>query len=572
LNPLQIKPYYDVVVIGAGISGLTSAAILSKAGLSVCVLEMDVRAGGYLAGFRRNNFRFDSAIHWLNQCGPGGLVTKAFDLIGTDHPRAVPQQRIRRYKGESYDYLLTNNPDELKARLIADFPHEEKGIIKFFNAAKTLGAAFHKHRVIFRSEETMSPWERIKFNAALLRFAVPFIRYIRYSGNEGTIKGLRLFFKDKRLQKLFCSETDLLSCLVPIGWAYYGDYQSPPPGGSQAFPEWLCHVIDFYKNPVCYQCKVTRILLENNTSTGVEFEHRGHLHTVKSKHVIAACDVETLYEKMLPPGTVSNKLISKLRNAKLYSSSVTVSLALDCPVEELGFNEELIFLCNENVKREDHESGDPRLNGISILAPSFRDKSLAPENQGTLTLYSPAFFDYSNHWNTDRDDNGNIVRGEEYKKLKRSYADVMINRVEEKLAPGLSKHILYCDVATPITHWRYTGNRNGSMMGAKPGRENMQAKIAHYQTPVTNLLLGGHWSDLGGGVPIAVKSAVNTALLVLKKENKEAFHSVSEYLSDHISLDEALQRSCFKPYDNSWKQEPTPAQKAGAKVAVSPTP
>ncbi len=569
LQPAQIKSSYDVVIIGAGISGLTSAALLSKAGLSVCILEMDSRAGGYLAGFRRNNFRFDSAIHWLNQCGPKGIVTRVFDFIGSDHPRPVSQTRIRRYKGETFDYLLTNNPDELKEKLIADFPHEEKGIRKFFAAAKKIGAAFNKHQVFFRSEETMNFFEKIDFKLKTLRFIIPFIRYVMYSGDKGITKGLKLFFKDPKLHKIFCSEQDLLSCLVPIGWAYYGDYQSPPKGGSQVFPEWLEHVITFYKNDVFYKSKVTRILLENNECKGVEFEHRGTSYTLNSKYVIAACDVETLYEKMLPEGSIPPKTISKLRNAKLYSSSVTVSLALDCPAELLGFNEELIFLCDENLKRDEHESGNPFTSGISILAPSLRDKSLAPKNQGTLTLYIPAFFDYSNNWHTEKDDKGNVVRGEAYKKFKTEHADIIIKRVEDKLAPGLRNHILYCDIATPITHWRYTGNRNGSMMGAKPGKENMQAGIAHYTTPVKNLLLGGHWADLGGGVPIAVKSAVNTALLILKKENPSAFQLLSKYLDEKAELNQLHNSDCFKPYDNSWKQKMTPAEKLEAEPAHS---
>ncbi|MFT4019858.1 MAG: hypothetical protein QM668_23035 [Agriterribacter sp.] len=102
------------------------------------------------------------------------------------------------------------------------------------------------------------------------------------------------------------------------------------------------------------------------------------------------------------------------------------------------------------------------------------------------------------------------------------------------------------------------------MMGAKPGRKNMQDKIAHYQTPVKNLLLGGHWAELGGGVPIAAKAGTNACLLILKKEHKKAFTALADYIDGKISLQQLFDKASFKPYDNSWKQTPTPAEiKAG---------
>src|ERR1700730_16824528 len=135
----EIKPYYDVVIIGAGIGGLTAGALLSKAGFSVCILEKEPHVGGYLAGFRRKDFRFDTAIHWLNQCGTNGLVSRLFEVLGKDHPVAVPQTRIRRYIGDGFDYLLTNNPEQMKEKLITSFPHEKKGIEEFFRSAKKVG-------------------------------------------------------------------------------------------------------------------------------------------------------------------------------------------------------------------------------------------------------------------------------------------------------------------------------------------------------------------------------------------------------------------------------------------------
>ncbi len=552
----DIKPYYDVVVIGAGMGGLTAASLLSKTGFSVCVLEKEPHAGGYLAGFRRKDFRFDTAIHWLNQCMPGGMACKIFDILGSDHPVPVPQQKICRYKGETFDYLLTNKPDELRDQWITEFPHEKEGLIRFFNTAKKLGHSFANFGHVFRSEETMNFFERMANKRNLLKFAMPFIPLIRYTGPEGLKKGLNKYFKEPKLHEIFAADTELLSCLVPIGWAYYGDFQSPPHGGGQVLPEWLEHIVQYYGNDLFYKCKVNRIVTEGDTAKGVDFEHRGQQYTVNSKYIIAACDVEALYEKMLPQEMVQQKMKNKLKDADLYSSSVTVSIALDCTPDKLGFGEELVHMAG------DCTGADPETAEISILAPSYRDPSLAPEGQGTLTLYMPAFMQYKDNWHTDKNDDTDYIRNEKYKQLKNEIADVIIRRVEERVAPELRKHILFYDVATPVTHWRYTGNRNGTMMGAKPGRKNMQGKIAHYQTPVKNLLLGGHWAELGGGVPIAVKAGANATLLILQKENKAAFNVLAAYMDGKISAETLLQSPLFKPYDNSWVPAPTPAQKA----------
>ncbi len=103
MSTIPVKNNYDVIVIGAGVGGLTAALALSRSGLSVCVVEMASVPGGYLAGFHRSRFRFDTAIHWLNQCNEGGIMHTVFETFGTDYPKVVIQKRIRRIVGKSYD-------------------------------------------------------------------------------------------------------------------------------------------------------------------------------------------------------------------------------------------------------------------------------------------------------------------------------------------------------------------------------------------------------------------------------------------------------------------------------------
>ena len=178
----------------------------------------------------------------------------------------------------------------------------------------------------------------------------------------------------------------------------------------------------------------------------------------------------------------------------------------------------------------------------------------------------PAVMGYRDNWLTQKDEHGNYLRNDEYRNLKHEIAEILISRIEKNVAPGLRSHILFYEVATPVTHWRYTGNKNGTMMGAKPGKENMQNKIAHYHTPVKNLLLSGHWAELGGGVPIAVKSGANAALLILQKENKAAFRLLANYMDGKINADAIIHSSSFKPYDNSWVRKSTPAEKLAART------
>lgn len=562
----SFNEFYDVIIIGAGVGGLTAGALLSKCGFSVCVLEKEPHVGGYLAGFRRKDFIFDTAIHWLNQYNEQGVVTKLFRVLGDDFPRAITLERTRRYKGNGFDYLLTNNPDDLRDQLIKDFPHEKEGLIRFFRSAKKIGGSLNRLNSIFRSEETMSLPEKMLGKINMLKVVMPFIPFISYSGEKGLKKGLNKFFKDERLHRLFASETELIGCMIPIGWSYVNDFQCPPKGGGQVIPVWLQHIVEYYGNHVMTRCCVEEILVNNNVCTGVKINHRGEVKQLESKYVIAACDIEALYEKMLPAHAVPEKLKRKLRQAELYSSSFTISIALDCTAESLGFGEELVHLVDETSPFAAHNNGDPHTAEITILPPSCRDKSLAPEGCGTLALFMPAVMDYRDNWQTTRNGKGEYIRGEAYRELKREMAEIVIDRVAKALAPGLRSHILFYDVATPVTHYRYTGNKNGTMMGAKPGRKNMQDNIAHYQTPVKNLLLGGHWAELGGGVPIATKAGANACLLVLKNENKKAFRALADYLDEKISLQQFFDDSSFKSYNNSWKQPPTPAERKAKKM------
>jgi len=74
LDKSDIKPDYDVIVLGAGIAGLICGTFLAKSGKKVLIIEQHSIPGGYCTSFKRKGFIFDAAVHHIGGCGKWSVV------------------------------------------------------------------------------------------------------------------------------------------------------------------------------------------------------------------------------------------------------------------------------------------------------------------------------------------------------------------------------------------------------------------------------------------------------------------------------------------------------------------
>jgi prolycopene isomerase len=520
----QLPESCDVVVIGAGAGGLTAAALLANAGLATVVLESDSQVGGYLAGFKRRGFSFNTSIEWLNQCGPGGFVNHLFNSLGEAPPECPQMQRIRRFKSDSYDYLLTANPDELRDALLRDYPAEAAGIRAFFRDAEKLGRRLAILDRNIMGPETLSLAEKAVRNLRGFVWALPVLRYVLTPVD----RGLRRYFGSNGAEQVFGSHQTLMAVMVSVGWAYAGNFQACPQGGSRTLALWLHERIKAAGSRLFLNTPVARVLLDaRGEAAGVELADG---RAIRARYVIAACDVRNLYERMLPPGAVPARLLKALREAEIYHSCFSIFLGLDCEPTALGFGGEAVNLTRTGQSRGDHSGGDPHRTIITVLSPSVLDPTLAPPGKGTLIIHCPAYLEYRQQWGTG----AGLARGEEYQAVKQEFAEILLDRLEASIVPGLRRHIEVMEIATPVTYWRYTGNTCGSISGVKPTVRNVRAGVAHYQTPVKRLLLGGHCGEYGGGVPMAVRAAANASLIVLKELDPAAYGRLKSLINDPL--------------------------------------
>jgi prolycopene isomerase len=178
----------------------------------------------------------------------------------------------------------------------------------------------------------------------MLGWVLPVARYLRMPAE----KGLNRYFGNEDLKKIFCSEQHFMSVIMPICWAFTGDFQSPPEGGSAAFVNWLCGKISPPSSRIILNCAVEKVLVQDKRATGAILSNG---QVVSAKYIIAACDLESLYERMFPRGTVPERHIRRLRRADIYYSSMTIFLGLDRDAPHFGLQEELTALPDDIARR-----------------------------------------------------------------------------------------------------------------------------------------------------------------------------------------------------------------------------
>jgi len=136
---------YDAIVIGSGIGSLTTAALLTKEGQKVLVLERHYTAGGFTHVFKRKGYEWDVGIHYIGDVQrPMSPIKKLFDYISNCELKWADMGAVydRIIIGDrSYD--LVKGVQNYKDKLLEYFPEEGKAIDKFvdmvFAANKAMG-------------------------------------------------------------------------------------------------------------------------------------------------------------------------------------------------------------------------------------------------------------------------------------------------------------------------------------------------------------------------------------------------------------------------------------------------
>ena len=501
---------YDVIIIGAGLGGLTAGAKLSKEGKKVLLIEQHNIPGGCATTFKRNDFKIEVGLHMIDGLDDGDPKLKMFkELSVLDNLEFKRIPEFYRFVKPGVDMSIPDSYEQAIEVLTERYPAEKKGILKFFKVILAL------RKEIFRVPR--QKW-RMLLSMPIFPFLAPNLM-VRENTTVGQF--LDTLFNDDDLKLVLLGtlgyyhddpyNLSLLYFSVGQGSFFSGGGYFIK-GGSQMLSDYLASVIEDHDGKVVYGHIVNEIIIENGAATGVKYSEKsatkGEQQNASGKYIVANAALPNVIGELLKDTQAKTKLSNTIGNPEIAPSILSVYLGFKKPPKDLGnrYYSTIFFdggiASQKELAKYHHIDLSKRI--FIFVDYSQIDSGLAPEGK-SVGVFSA--MDYISDWDT--------LPKERYKERKEEAAQILIGRLD-KLIPGIKDEIEYYEVGTPTTIRRYTLNPKGTAYGYAQIPRQAGRKRAKIRSPIRNLFFASAWTEPGHGFTGAILSGYWCAEEILR--------------------------------------------------------
>ncbi len=481
---------WDVIIMGAGVAGLTCGCLLAQKGLKVLIIEKNQKIGGCCSSFQKEGFSFDLSVQSLGECQKGGRIWKLMQRLDLlDQIHFVPLEPAREYHFPDQRILQSSHLETHIENLSRLFPKERRGIEQVYTV---LRKTFDE----FSEVPSSLNW----FDPSSFSSQFPFLTQYK-DKTFGQLLGehlshpfLKTILSIRSSYALLPPDEISVAGMAGIEMSYFNYGVSCIRGRVEELPVHMGEVFKKWKGEMILGQEVEKILIDNRRAMGVQLKD-GQIYT--GRVIVSNIDAQTTFFTLLGENQIPSGYRSKLKGLRPSLSYFILYLGIEGHLEELSVSNNEVFSDVELSKEYGalYENRIPEGAPFYLLAPSRVNPSHAPEGKSTLCLSIKAPYHFCEGWHQ-----GIIERLSQY----------LISRALA-LIPDLKKRILVSAETTPITIQKWTGNLQGAAYGW--AQIPSQSGIYRLQrtTPIPNLFLTGHWTSPGGGIAAVVASGELTA-------------------------------------------------------------
>jgi prolycopene isomerase len=494
-----------IVVIGAGLGGLCSAAYLARAGLPVTVVERHDKVGGYATSFRRGRFTFEVSLHGSSLMGAVPQQILA-ELGIRERLQLVPLPEFYRLLGGAVDLVVPQCAPEAYIEVLRrHFPHEAQGINRFVHTLLAIiaeanrlhgnGGRFFKPTFPLRYPQ-MWRWRKATL-AEMIGSCVTDPRLGNLLGGLWSYFGL----PPSRLSAFYYA--------AAMGeFLKYGSWYVRP--RSQQLSDLLREAIQDAGGQVRTGVGATGILLEDGRTAAVDLSDGRRL---PARAVVANLSPQVLRARLLPDRLRRSRRLRPYDVNRPSLSAFIVWLGLKGPLPPGLQGAEFHVNLPEGPEAEYRAAltGDVQRGAFVVTLYDNILPDFSPPEAATLSIL---FLCAYAHWRPFAKD---YARGRKtaYRAEKRRWTEILIRRTEQWIFPQLSANIEEIATATPLTCERYTDHPEGAIYGYEQCVENAFISRLPNRSPVKGLYLTGAWTFPGGGFGGVLRSGEATYRTVM---------------------------------------------------------
>ena len=487
-RPARLAPDYDAIVIGSGMGGLTTAALLSDLGWKVCVLEQHYTAGGFTHSYERAGYEWDVGVHYIGEVGAATRTRKMFDFLSGGQLKWAPMddEYDRFYVGDKV-FTAVAGKKEFRNNLVRQFPKEAHAIDRYLALLDRSGDALSA----FGMSRGMNWWMRLAMK--------PWFAWkLRGPFGKGTWEVLSELTDDKDLIATLCGQWGdmglppkrspfIAHAMIARHYLYGGYY---PVGGSWRIADTIIPKIQSAGGEVFTYARVEQILVENGRVSGVEMKDG---HRIECDCVISSAGVDNTFNHLLPDDVATNSgYRQQMTNVTPSVAHLGIYIGLKETAETLGLPKTNFWIYPGNdydkAVKEFMDDPDAPFPIVYISFPSAKDPDYENRHPGTATIeiVAPAPYERFEKW---RDETWG-KRGEDYEAFKEALGARLMEYLYDKL-PHLRGKVDYYEVSTPLsTNW-FGGYQRGELYGLEHTGERLKQDWLRPKTTIPGLWLTG---------------------------------------------------------------------------------